>query len=223
MKNKKTRFLLYYTPVTLANAFIFGWFLYLAVLFPCAQTPLDFTQIVCGLSCYEIEGSEILRNFDWIVTGLLPVFLTVLFTLILILHVLYQKHNISRNLTRHEAWKRTRKMFLQLLPITVVFLLFMMPVITVGLLSASDPWYGTTPYFYVNSLSYCLPLCIPLVVLSKQTLIRTRLLRLFCLRTANQIAPIFNTAQPMRLMKNQGMRKMTSSIVPMVRVGHTLM
>ena len=195
-KTKKRRLFLYYGPATVIFLFLIVWYLYLIAFYPCEQTQFDYTQVLCGFPCYETSATPALRNFDWIAAGLLPVFLAVFFTLILILHVLYQKHKISRHLTQQQTWKRTRKMFLQLLPITSMFLLFIMPLIIVGLLSISNPWYGTTPYFYVVMLSYCWPLCVPFGVLSKQPVIRKRLFTLFRPRRFNRPAPIVAAASP---------------------------
>jgi hypothetical protein len=200
MKNRKRRFFLYYVPVTLIILFVFFWYLYLVALYPCAQTQFDFTQSVCGFPCYKAVGSVMVQNTDWALADLLPVFLTICFVFILIYHVLYQKQKISKHLMQQDTWKRTRKMFLQLLPITFVFLLFNMPLIIVGLLAISNPWYDTTPYFYGNYLTYCMPLTIPFAVLFKQETIRKRLFTLLRLRQFNRTAPIAIAALPMRLM-----------------------
>jgi len=172
-------------------------------LYPCAKTQFDFTQMVCGFPCYKNVGSVMILNTDWALADLLPVFLTILFILILISHVLYQRHKISRRLVRQDTWKRTRKMFFQLVPIAFIFLVFNMPLIIVGLLAISNPWYNTTPYFYVNSLSYGLSLCMPFAVLSKQTAIQRRLSTLLRLRRFNQIVPIITIGLPMRLLNTQ--------------------
>lgn len=102
---------------------------------------------------------------DWSLADVLPVFLTILFIVMLILHVLYQRRKISKHLIQRETWKRTRKMFLQLLPIALIFLAFNMLLSIVGLLAISYPWFNTVPYFYANSLSYCLPMCMPFAAL----------------------------------------------------------
>lgn len=213
MKNKIRCFLLYYFPVVVIFLFFLFWYMYLLMFYPCEQTHFDFTQIFCAFSCYEIVGSESLRNFDWIISNLLPVFLTVLFTLILILHVLYQKHKIGRHLMRNETWKRTRKMFIQLLPITFIFLFFTMPLIVVGLLAVSYPWFSTTPYYYVVFLSYGLPLCTPFAVLSKQPIVKKRLFALFRRRRLNQIPPMHTNDMPMRFMRSTAIQKLPTKVI----------
>jgi hypothetical protein len=212
-KNRKRRFFLYYLPVIVIVLFIVFWYLYLITFYPCPQTQFDLTQIICGTPCYIIEGSVTIRNTDWILAALLPVFLTILFVFILILHVLYQKNKISRRLMQRGTWKRTRKMFLQLLPITFIFLAFNMPLIIVGLLAISNPWYDTTPYFYVSPLVYCLSVFMPFAVLSKQTVIRQRFFTLLRLRRPNRTVPVTMTALPMRLLIIQTAPKMTRAAV----------
>ena len=190
MGNRKSRFFMYYVSAATIVLLIFLWYIYLVVLYPCAQTQFDYSQIACGLSCYQGVDSSALLNFDWTLSALLPVLITILFTFILILHVLYQKHKISRHLTQPNTWKRTRKLFLQLLPITFIFALTNMPLFIVGLLSVSDPWSGTTPYFYVNCFSYFLPLITPFAILSKQRVIQNQLFVLIGLRRFNRTEPV---------------------------------
>ena len=190
MANKKRRFFMYYVSAAVIFLFIFFWYIYLVALYPCEQIQFDYTQIACDLSCYQIVGSVILLNLDWIIAILLPIFLTLFFTLVLILHVFYQRQKISKRLNQQNTWKRTREMFLQLLPITFLFLLTNLPLVIVGLLSVSDPWYNTTPYFYVNCISFCLPLIIPFAVLSKQKVIRYQVSALIIRRRLNRTRPI---------------------------------
>lgn len=200
MKSKSRRLCAYYGLVIFVVVFIFVWYIYLIRFYPCVQLEsLDFTQIFCGVACYQIEANEIFLNFDWILNALLPVFLTIMFTFLLTSHVIYQKHKIRRHLANQEIWKRTRKMFLQLLPITLLFLVFNMPQIIIGLLSISDTWYAITPYFYASCLAYCLPICMPFAILSKQKTIQKRLLILFTRQRINTVTPIAMNDLQMRL------------------------
>ena len=198
LKNKTRRFFLYYVTAAVIILFVFSWYTYVIVFYPCTYTQFDYTQILCGFLCYEAEASATLLNFNWIVVILLPAFWTVLFTLILITHVLCQRQKISRCLTQRETWKRTRKMFVQLLPITSIFLLFIMPVTIVGLLAISNPWYGTTPYLYTVYLTYGLPLTTPFAVLIKEKVVQKQLVALFKPRRLNQTAPVAIRASPVQ-------------------------
>ncbi|CAF1424001.1 unnamed protein product [Adineta steineri] len=193
MRNRKRRFLLYYALVIFITLFPVLWYIYLILIYPCAQTDFDYTQITCDGSCYQAVDDPVTQNTDWFLADLLPTFLVIFFILVLILHVLYQRHKISRHSTQRNIWKRTRKMFLQLVPIAFIFLAFNMPLIMVGMLSITDPWYDTTPYYYANSFSYLLPLLMPFAVLSKQKEILKRLRILFKLRGANRIATLDGT------------------------------
>jgi hypothetical protein len=216
MKNRTRRCLMYYVPVTIIILFVIFWYLYLVALYPCDKSQFDFTQTVCGFPCYKVVGSVTILNTDWTVADLLPVFLTIFFILILIFHVIYQRHKIGKHLIQPKTWKRTRKMFLQLVPIALIFLIFNMPLIIVGLLAISNPWYNTIPYFYVNSLSYCLSLFMPFAILSKQTIIQKRISNIIRLTRFNQIAPIPLTRFPLRLMNTQTVRNVGTASVKTV-------
>ncbi|CAF1254125.1 unnamed protein product [Adineta steineri] len=194
MKNRIRRFLLYYASVIFITLFAVFWYLYLTLIYPCAQTSFDYTQITCGGSCYEFVDDPVIQNIDWIIAVLLPTFLVIFFILILILHVLYQRHKISRVSTQRNTWKRTHKMFLQLVPIGFIFLAFNMPLIIVGMLGITNSWYYTTFYSYTNSFWYCLPLLMPFAILSRQKEILERLRILFNLQGANRIASPDGTA-----------------------------
>lgn len=125
-------------------------------------------------------------------------------------HVLYQKHKITRHLMRRDTWKRTRKMFLQLLPIILIFLVFNIPLISVGLLAISDPWYNTIPYFYANSLSFCLALFMPFAILSRQTIIKRRLFIFLRFRPLNRTGVMTITAPPIQLFNTQVSQKIAA-------------
>ncbi|CAF1440214.1 unnamed protein product [Adineta steineri] len=193
MKTRKRRFLLYYALIIFIILFVVLWYLYLILIYPYAQTSFDYTQMTCGGSCYEFVDDPVIQNIDWIIAVLLPTFLEIFFILILIVHVLYQRDKISRHLTERNTWKRTRKMFLQLVPIGFIFLAFNMPLIIVGMLGITNSWYYTTLYSYTNSFWYCLPLLMPFAILSRQKEILKRLRILFNLRGANRIASLDGT------------------------------
>ena len=218
MKNQQRRFFIYHLSAIAIILFVLFWYLYLISLYPCTQNQFVFTQMLCGFPCYKVVGSPILLNTDWAIADLLPVFLTILFIVILILHFLYQKYKMSRYLMRQESWKRTRKMFLQLLPILFLFLIFNMPLIIVGLLAISHPWFNTIPYFYANSLSYCLPLFIPFAILSKQTEIRKRLAAILTITQFNRTVPVTLAAPQMQLATIQTAQRINMQKAPIVVV-----
>jgi H+/gluconate symporter-like permease len=144
----------------------------------------------CNLPCFLVVGSLALKNGNMILLDLIPSFLTVLFTIILITHVLYKKRKNSKHLMQQDTWKRTRKMFLQLLPVTFAFLLCNLPLIIVVLIAIANPWFFTTPYFYANNLTYCWSLLMPFAILSKQTAMKKRLFNFLRLTRFNRTVPI---------------------------------
>ena len=155
--------------------------------------------MICGLPCYKFTSSIVLLMIDWVLADLLPVFLTILFIFLLISHVLCQRQKISRHLIQQQTWQHTRKMFLQLLPLAFTFLVFNMPLIIVGILATFDAWFYTTPYFLTYSLSYCQSLCMPFAVLSRQSVIKNRLIHFFRRRHLNQTAPTTMAVPRIRL------------------------
>lgn len=203
MRNSNRRFIMYYLSAAIITLFVFGWFTYFVVFYPCEQIYFDFTMMDCNLPCFLMDGSLALQNGNMILLDLLPSFLTVLFTSILISHVIYQKRKINKHLMRQDTWKRTRKMFLQLLPVTFAFLLCNLPLIIVVLLAVVNPWFFTTPYFYANNLTYCWSLLMPFAILSKQSAMKKRLFNLLRLTRFNRTVPITTGRERMQLRNNQ--------------------
>lgn len=188
-KIRRICFLISYIPVTLIVLSVAFWYLYLVAFYPCIQSQFDFTEIFCGFPCYKVASSPSVLITDWFIADLLPVFLTIFFIFLLISHVLYQRHKISRHLIQRQTWQRTRKMFHQLVPIAFIFLIFNMPLIIIGVLGASNSWFYKTPYFYVKSFSYCQSFCMPFAVLLRQKIIRKRVANLLKFRRPNRTAP----------------------------------
>ncbi|CAF1163081.1 unnamed protein product [Adineta ricciae] len=201
LKNRIIRFCFYYLSSVLIITIVFFWYLYLVALYPCDQSQFDVTQMLCGFPCYKIDTNILLQNIDWIFADLLPLFLAVFFILLLLAHTLYQRIKANKHLIQQSIWKRTRKMILQLLPIATIFLIFNLPLITVGLLAISNPWYNTTPYFYANCLSYGLALCMPFAILSKQKLIRKRFISLVRPNRMNRTTPQTRIVIPLHKFK----------------------
>ncbi|UJR12517.1 hypothetical protein I4U23_016692 [Adineta vaga] len=189
IRNHLLNILLYYISLIIIILFPFLWYIYLIFIYPCEQNNFDYLQIACSVSCYETVGDTIIQNLDWILANLLPTFLVMFFIFLIIFRVIYQKYKISRNLMQRRIWKRTRKMFLQLLPIGFLFLLFNIPLITTGMLGVSDPWFYTSPYYYTNLLSYFLPLLFPFAILIKQEQIQKTFMKLFKIRRTIRIQP----------------------------------
>jgi hypothetical protein len=192
LKTKIRRLFSHYLPILVLILFCFIWYLCLVVFYPCEQTQFDYTQTDCGGSCYLYVGSSSLLNADAVISALLPMFLDMLTNIILIFHVIYQKEKMRKNRTNvvlRQTWKRTRKMFLQLVPIMLIFLLFETPYAFNNLLGATTQWSNTMVTFYTGYQAYCLEIFMPFVVLSRQQEIRKHLLIKLRITSNRTVAP----------------------------------
>ena len=181
LKTKRRKFFVHYLPILFVILFCCVWDIYLILLYPCQQTQLDYSQLVCGGSCYQFSENSFLLMIDWTLSSLLPIFLVMLFNLILILHVLHQKRKMTKNLGSmqlRKTWRRTRKMFAQLLPIALIFLLFQLPYVVVNVVGSTQESFISSASFYTNYLPYCLEIFMPFAVLMNQKKIKDHLLRL---------------------------------------------
>lgn len=138
-KTKVRKYFFHYFPVILMVTFLIIFEFYLHVLFPCQNTEAyDPIRKSCNYPCFYQEASPQLLSSALIIGYTLPVFITIVFDLLLIAHVVYQKQhmlkmlqlnstNANKRQQMQETWKRTKKLFIQFLPLTILFALTDMP------------------------------------------------------------------------------------------------
>jgi len=91
---------------------------------------VEYHRHLCGEVCFEsIWG---LSTFNWFFNLLLPVFIIIFGSSILIIKVLWTRRKMQRNLRN---WSKNWKMIIQLLGITVVYTLVWLPLSIVSLIS----------------------------------------------------------------------------------------
>ena len=172
----------YYVPVVVSITLLFIWYIVLIFFYPCEQQ-LDSTQLWCWGACYVYQG--IIGTIDWIISSLVPVLLTTIFSLILIVRVIHQKYKMRGGRT----WRTTRKLTIQLLTISFLFLAIYLPLIIFGLIRI---WFD--PYFlllftmdYYAYTVYLVPLLIPFVCLISLPEVVKELTKLCCFK--NRVQP----------------------------------
>lgn len=173
----------HYIPIFLPPIFLFIWYIVLIFFYPCQQQ-FDYTQMWCFGACYVYQ--YIIGTIDWMISSVVPVLLTVIFNIVLILRVIYQKYKMQRGRT----WRTTRKLAIQLLSISFLFLAIYLPLIIFGLIRLwIDPLFlfVFTMNYYAYAI-YCVPLLMPLVCLISLPEIIIQMKRLCC--CSNRIRPM---------------------------------
>ncbi|CAF2844396.1 unnamed protein product [Rotaria sp. Silwood2] len=94
----------------------------IAVIVPPCENTFDYSQLVCGYPlCYYKVSS--LAMWDVVVNHIIPTIIIIFCSILLLLHVLYQKFRMHRSI----RWRNHRKMTIQVLLISVLYLVIYFP------------------------------------------------------------------------------------------------
>ncbi|CAF4107286.1 unnamed protein product [Rotaria sordida] len=92
------------------------------IIVPTCENRYDYTQIVCGypLCYYEIH---LVATWDIVANDIVPTIIIIFCSIALLLRVFYQKYQMRRPI----LWRRHRKMTIQLLSISLLYLVLYIP------------------------------------------------------------------------------------------------
>ncbi|CAF4699012.1 unnamed protein product [Rotaria socialis] len=139
MKNK---LFFHYIPLGFVCFYTFGIYLYFVPLFPCRPNySYDLAGFVCGGPCYL--STFVQSVYDTIVDVMLPTCVLLIFNLLMIGRVINYKHKVSPSTQVSNKLKKSRRMILQLLAISLMTLITWMPWIFIILVEDFyDPSFG---------------------------------------------------------------------------------
>jgi hypothetical protein len=150
----KHKLLLHYIPLGFFCFYSFGMYTYLVLLFPCEQNlQYDLTAFVCGGACFFNAFVE--NIYDTIVDVMLPSFILLIFNLLVVGRVILRKKRVSPLSAVSNTLRKSRRMILQLLAISLMTLITWMPWVIIIL---GQYWYG--PSFaerFVSIIVHYLP------------------------------------------------------------------
>ena len=117
----KQKVLVHYLPLLLIAIYMLGFYIGVILYPPCENT-FDFESFGCGFSpCYE-EVSY-LNLWDYSVNGILCTFIETVFSIGLLVRVLWQKRRAHQPVN----WRKHRKMAMQLISISTLTLTVVFP------------------------------------------------------------------------------------------------
>ncbi|CAF3771529.1 unnamed protein product [Rotaria socialis] len=139
MKNK---LFFHYIPLGFVCCYSFGIYLYFIPLFSCKPNySYDLAAFVCGGPCYL--NAFVQNIYDTIIDIMLPTCVLLVFNLLMIGRVIRYKHKVSPSTRVSNILKKSRRMILQLLAISLMTLLNWMPWIFIILVhDFYDPSFG---------------------------------------------------------------------------------
>ncbi|CAF1418918.1 unnamed protein product [Adineta steineri] len=149
VSTKRGRLLFHYIPSFLFLVYPIIFYVYIFIIMNCEQ-PLDYEIMRCGYS-YCAFYDPIIGKFDGIVHQIIPTFIIVTFSFLLLVRVLWQKHRLRQRI----QWRNYRKMAIQLLSIASIYLFFYFPAMiiymiiecNVPLSTGALDYYGSTIFF----------------------------------------------------------------------------
>lgn len=200
-------FLRHDIPILGTCTLVVIWYITLTFTHPCEPDWFDGTQFLCGVPCFGSDTAVV--TADWVLIVLLPTVLIVAFNLLLLGRVLFQKCRRHPGFERRSfAWRKNRKLLIQLLGIIFVYCITQLPLAIFSLVRLFGPpdflidisllWLFYTPYLiyiivpfaYVATTKECqkqLCICRKLAVVAPTAQTHT-------LKTLSSHAPLRHTA-----------------------------
>ncbi len=159
VSTKTKRVLIHYLPLIILSLYPALFYVFVYCVLPC-EPYFDYNSALCDyFSC--IYSRPFVTMWATTVNYIIPIFSIVIFSLALLLRVLYQKYRMRQRI----QWRNYRKMAIQLLSISAVYVLFLLPwTILSTAYIAGLPLSVGADYYSINSyLSYFVVMLTPFV------------------------------------------------------------
>lgn len=152
----------HYAPMIIAFIYPSVYYTYFIIFYPC-ESYYDISTYHCVAACFLWTNST-MAFYELITNGFIPVCLIAVFSLALLIRVLWRKRQMGRQMT----WKKNRKMTVQLLGISTTFLFFNIGYFVIALVQfVRDPNFGASIMIWFVSINLCAPqLVFPFLCLS---------------------------------------------------------
>lgn len=160
-QNRLGRIKYHYIPMVISLVYIPIFYFSCIIIYQCENT-FDYSSLLCGTICYNRIAW--LSSFDWITNILIPSLLIPLSCLSLLIRVLIQIKKVRRELN----WRSTRKMTIQLVIISLVYLIFYFPLALISLIRIYfiGNFLDDLTYYYFYYSPYLVQLFMPFVCLA---------------------------------------------------------
>ena len=192
--NTRTKRLIgHYGPMVFAFVYPTVYYTYFILFYPC-DSYYDITTYHCFAACF-LWTSNAMAYYELITNGFVPVCLTAVFSMALLLRVLWKKKQMGRQMT----WRKNRKMTVQLLGISVTFLAFNLGYFIIALIQfVRDPNFAAAMMVWFVSINLCAPqLVFPFLCIGTIPDLKRKLLALVpCLAQRITVAPLQTATLP---------------------------
>ncbi|CAM2727809.1 unnamed protein product [Rotaria socialis] len=161
VQTQRGKIIWHYVPLILCVIYIPRFYFVCIILYPCKNV-FDYSSFLCGPICYS--NATWLSMFDWTTNVLLPSLLIPFASVSLLVRVLFQAKKMKRTL----KWRSTRKLTLQLIVISTLYLLFWFPLALVSIIRICfiSTFISKTFSYYLYYTPYFVQLLMPVVCLA---------------------------------------------------------
>ncbi len=161
LRTKRGKYIFHYYPIIFC--LIYPPLFYIGAIFicPCINT-YKYDQLLCTWPCYF--GNIILANIDLFFNNYTPLIIIPLFCISIYIRVLYQKRLMRLQIIK---WRRDKKLILQLLIISSLYLSMWMPLQICGLINIywDSAFLVQAQIDYMYLFPYIIHLIYPFIVL----------------------------------------------------------
>ncbi|CAF3410009.1 unnamed protein product [Rotaria sp. Silwood1] len=187
VSTKKKRLLIHYLPHIILVLYCLIYYI-IVIFFPPCENIFDTYSLICIKLCWY-ASSSLLYTYDTIVHQILPILIIVGFSIGLLIRIRWQKHRIGQLL----KWRKHWKMTLQLLFVSVIYLIFGLPLTIMSILYLGGVPLNVTAKFaeYALFFNYCTIILCPIAsIISLPKLRNERKNMARSRRQARAVAPI---------------------------------
>lgn len=182
VSTKIKQFFVHYLPLVLLLVYSLIFYIIVSFFPPCENT-FDNSDVVCVDFCFS--QNHVLVIWDILFHQTLPNLIIVIFSTALLIRILYRKYRI------HQAihWRRNRKMTIQLLSISILYLFFAFPIALMNLIyfCGLSENVGIELFEYILFFNYLMLLFLPFACVLSLPELLIQIKRILHLRRHNRL------------------------------------
>jgi hypothetical protein len=183
ISTRRKRFLIHYLPLIILLTYVFVYCLIIIYFPPCKN--LYFHSYINGVPVPCVLDKTIIAKYDLVCHQILPTFTIIISSIFLFIRVLHQKSRMKRPI----PWRKQRKMAIQLLSISILYIFFNFPwtfldlCFEIGLLAGDIYQIRSYAYFFSCYIIFLFPF----VCCGSLPQLRKKLKKLLCYKQHRNI------------------------------------
>lgn len=160
IQTQSGKWIWHYVPLIFCFTYTPIFYLSCIVIYQC-ENNFDYTSFWCGSICYT--RVKWLLSFDWITNVLIPTLVIPLASISLLIRVVIQAKKMRRSVN----WRSTKKMTIQLMIISLLYLIFSAPLAIISLIQTYfiSNLLEEFTYYFLYYAAYVIQLLMPVMCL----------------------------------------------------------